>query len=336
MSEAFRNFSKIDSIVRRIGNRIIALFFSAATFLLFNSNYTSAKSVSIFEKNLKKNRFLEQILFNRSFRTMLDQMQPRFLQDINGVESLPSLTVIIPCHPKDFSLIQSVIDGLIANSLNPIQEILIITPQEHKPEVKSKVQIRFLEDDNLLDLEIVKLMKSEFSNENSGWIRQQIIKIRAVMIYVSTKYALVLDSDTVLLGPRIFATDQFQELSFAREYHEPYYSHVKRFNSSIIDTSLSFVTHYQVWNTSLVNEIWGGMNLIKWIEARDRAQTSCISEYQTYGQFMISNHPNSYRSTRWGNAEFSRKVQDNFGNVNYLDLKKRFPKNLSVSIHSYS
>jgi len=267
---------------------------------------------------------------------MLDQIQPRFLQDINRIEVLPSLTVVIPCHPKDFSLIQSVVDGLIDNSLNPIQEILIIAPRELKPEVKSKVKISFLQDDDLLNPEIVKHINSEFSSENSGWIRQQIIKIRTVLDYVSTKYALVLDSDTVLLAPRLFATEQYQELSFASEYHEPYFAHVKRFNSSIVDTSLSFVTHYQVWNRSLVNEIWGGTKVTKWIEDRDRSQSSCISEYQTYGQFMISKYPDSYRLTRWGNAEFSRKVQDDFGDVNYLDLKKRFPMSLSVSIHSYS
>ena len=323
-------------IGKKILNRIFGTFFSSISLLLFKSNYTSSKSVSIVEKFFKKNKFLEKLLINRSFRNMLDQMQPRFLQDLNEIDDFPSITVVIPCHPKDFSLIQSVVDGLIDNSLNPIQEILIITPRELKPEVKSKVKISFLQDDDLLNPEIVKNINSEFSNENSGWIRQQVIKIRTVLVYVSTKYALVLDSDTVLLAPRLFATEQYQELSFASEYHEPYFAHVKRFNSSIVDTSLSFVTHHQVWNTSLVNEIWGGIKLTQWIEARDKRQTSCVSEYQTYGQFIISNYSDNYRLTRWGNAEFSRKVQDDFGDVNYLDLKKRFPMNLSVSIHSYS
>lgn len=323
-------------LITRIRTKCFLLSFGAVSLLLRSFRLSHPLNLDSFDKFWFSSTKLRSVLANPSFKQMLDQLQPRFPFKKNSVPNLPEITVVIPAHPKDFILLQAVIDGITLNSRNPIREFLIITPTPEKPGVWAEHSITFLQDKEVLSAQVSNYFQSESSKKLDGWIKQQVLKIETVLSHVTTGHAVVLDADTVILAPRVFTSVGVQELSFATEYHEPYFSHVSRFNGELRRTGLSFVTHYQLWNKAIVRDIWADGKLIDWLMMRDEDHISCISEYQTYGQYLVSNYSACYKFTRWGNVNFSRKSQDVDGAADYVALKRRFPSALSVSVHSYS
>ncbi len=323
-------------LIDRIKSRCISILFGSISYFFRIIRLEYRLDIIWFDRlwfSSKKSKF---VLSDPAFKQLLDQLQPRFPVAETATANLPPISIVIPAHPKDFALLQSVIDGVLLNSLNPIREILIITPSIKRPVVAVDHPLIFLQDDEVLSARLKSYLGNQESQPSLGWIKQQVVKIEAVLSQVSTDYALVLDADTVILAPRVFVSMDTQELNFANEYHEPYFSHVSRFDGGIRATGLSFVTHYQLWDRRIVREIWAEHKLIDWLDARDRTQVSCISEYQTYGQFLLHYYPSRFMLTRWGNVNYSRKSQDTIGEASYLALKAKFPGSLSVSVHSYS
>jgi hypothetical protein len=317
----------------RVRRRLSIIFFKGLEFVFTLLRIKFSSPLDLYAQLWGKNKFTDMVLSDPNFKGMLDSMLHRFPENAQLLESLPRITVVIPVHQKDYEMLQLVLDGISINSLNPIEEILIITPSLDRPNVASQIPLRYLTDSEVLNS---SFLAEAVPDMGSGWIKQQVIKICAVLNHVSTIHNVILDSDTVICAPRLFATNKFQELSLSKEYHVPYMTHVARFDSALKDNGLSYVTHFQVWQKNIVRELWGESKLIHWLNLRDKSTISGISEYQTYGRYVAAYYRDSIRITRWGNFEISRMQVMKSGKMEITG--EIFSRNnvLSVSIHSYS
>ena len=317
----------------RVKRRLSISFFKILEVIFGSLGIKFTSPLELYARLWGKNRLVDILLSDPNFKEMLDSMQQRFPGSVQLGEILPRVTIVIPVHQKDFEMLQLVLDGVSDNSLNPIEEILIITPNRERPDVNSRFPIRYLTDSEALG---PAFLSEEAEEISSGWIKQQLIKICSVLNHVSTSHNVILDSDTVICAPRLFATQKYQELSFSKEYHSPYMSHVERFDPALKSNGLSYVTHYQVWQQSVVREIWGGDKLMQWLKVRDKSILIGISEYQTYGQYLITNFRNSIKVTRWGNFGISRMELKRSGVLKISSSDLKISTALSVSVHSYS
>ena len=82
-----------------------------------------------------------------------------------------------------------------------------------------------------------------------------------------------------------------------------------------------------------VREIFGqnGEGLIEWVKAADFNESSSISEYETYGEWMVKRKPNQIAYAKWNNVS----VKLNPNNTSYVELVNKYSKYDSVSNHSY-
>ena len=242
------------------------------------------------------------------------------------------LTILIPCTSKDFSILPTVINAAKMNVRNSIKEIVVITPDAGLT-LDNVGEIRVLHDD--LFLKQTNIQEYLYNlGLNSGWINQQLIKI-LFCLDSDVENVLILDADTVLTKPKYFVVDEVQILSFAYEYHAPYMNHLQGFCPEIHDFGLTFVTHHQLWQKDIVQEIWGGTRLLDWLSSFDREELSPISEYHTYGLFAYNFHAPRVIISRFGNEQFSRKILKE-KKLKIEEVIKSFPNSCSVSLHSYS
>lgn len=317
----------------RVRRRLSIIFFRGLQFVFSLLRIKFSSPLDLYAQLWGKNKLTNMVLSDPNFKGMLDSMLHRFPENAQLLENLPRITVVIPVHQKDYEMLQLVLDGISTNSLNPIEEILIISPSLERPNVSSQYPLRYLTDSEVLSH---PFLVEAATDVTSGWIKQQVIKICAVLNHVSTIHNVILDSDTVICAPRLFATNKFQELSLSKEYHVPYMKHVERFDSALKDNGLSYVTHFQVWQKNIVREIWGEDKLVQWLNLRDKSEISGISEYQTYGRYVVAHYQDSIRITRWGNFEISRMRVMKSGKLELTgDILSR-NNVLSISIHSYS
>ena len=250
-----------------------------------------------------------------------------------GKISTTCISVVIPCHPKDSALLNVVLKGLERNCLNPISEVIIISPEKLEIGQIYKFNLRFINDRKVVSLEIIELIKSKFPISQFGWVLQQILKIRTAINFSQDENSLIIDSDTVLTKPTLFVDGDLQILNITREYHRQYIKQYQNFSKSNFDLGLSYVTHYQLWQRDILEKLWGSDRLIEWLSCADQSSESSMSEYQSYGSHIIQNYPERFKFSQWGNKEISRAHTDD---LSYESLSSVFTDARSVSIHSYS
>jgi hypothetical protein len=82
-----------------------------------------------------------------------------------------------------------------------------------------------------------------------------------------------------------------------------------------------------------VREIFGPDNqgLFRWLKLGDYVEGAAISEYDTYGEWLISNKPDEIEFAKWNN--FAAKL--NPIGTSYSEVAHKYWQYHSISNHSY-
>ena len=281
----------------------------------------------------KKRNDYFKFTWSNEFREIVDYLQPN---NPLATDLTQCLSVMILCHQKDLDLLPTCIQGVINSIDDDLEEIIIVSPTPiNLDKLVQNILIRNILDAEVISDELVHEIKRKFGKDHFTWVLQQVVKIRVALL-LNVEYLLVLDSDTILTHPRKLAGESRQILSMSYEYHSPYVRHYERFKPSHKEVGLSFVTHHQIWQRDVVRRIWGGSGLDDWLALADGSHPNSVSEYHTYGTFLINEFPNRFVWARWGNRPVSKNkyfLNSNL-NIEAVDLKWGRPN--SISIHNYS
>jgi hypothetical protein len=248
-------------------------------------------------------------------------------------KALPTIDIAIPCHFKDFENLALVLNGVRASTRNPVGKIFLITPDNLSKELQSQFpDCHVLTDESILGADIADAIARLVPQERSGWITQQIIKFRVALSSAEVA-TLILDADTILLKPRIFLDAQgIQILCVSNEYHYPYKEHQRKVFGGQ-NYLLSFVTHHQLMKRETLRRIFGenGEGLLQFINLADFSEPNSVSEYDTYGEWMLAHKPNEITFAKWNNSP----VKIDLGKTSYAEIQNKFGQYHSISNHSY-
>lgn len=264
-------------------------------------------------------------------RQVLSLTQP---QDPLSLKEPAVIDIVIPCHPKDFAQLPLTLDGIRQTVKNPIHSIRLITPGDSQTELQDRFpNAEVVADETLLSDEIFIVAQNSYQTSRHSWIRQQLLKFLAVLSSEAAG-SLVVDSDTVLLSPRTWLdTTGMQCLDISFHYHLPYKTHLQEFLQRSTFPA-SFVTHYQLMQRKILQELFGfgGEGLLGWIKSGDPSELSPISEYETYGEYLLDTHYSSVKFSKWNNTSsiFDSKIYPD-----YATIKRQYKNFSSVSFHSY-
>lgn len=321
---------KAGSTQYRIAEKALSIFVNFFCFLRINRfPYIGEFSQKAFSF-LWHIPFLQPFLDFSPFRKFIDQCQVRYPL---GKFSNSWISVVIPCHPKDSALLSVVLEGLEKNCLNHISEVIIVSPENLEINLSTKLNLRFLNDSQVVSPELFEIIKTNFPTSQFGWVLQQVIKIETAIKLSQNENTLAIDSDTVITKPTLFVDGNRQILNITREYHRQYIKQYQDFSKTNFDLGLSFVTHYQLWKQDILEGLWGDDRLNEWLSCADKSSQSSMSEYQSYGSHLVEKHPQRFKFAQWGNIELSRTLVKD---LSYEAATSARPNARSISIHSYS
>ena len=82
-----------------------------------------------------------------------------------------------------------------------------------------------------------------------------------------------------------------------------------------------------------LREIFGqnGEGLLQFINLADFSEPSALSEYDTYGEWMLSHKPNEITFAKWNN--FPVKIE--LDKTSFAEIQDKFGQYHSISNHSY-
>jgi hypothetical protein len=264
-------------------------------------------------------------------RTLLSLAQPISPLKVLGA---PAIDILIPCHSKDFAKLELTIQSARACVLNPIGDVKLITNSNFVDVLKKKFpDCKVFSDEYFLSVEMIQEVINRVPLDRQGWVFQQVIKF-AACLQSDTEGCLVLDADTILIQPRVWLDSSgVQILSISEEYHTPYVRHyMSTFGQGVCPWS--FVTHHQLMQRNVLRSMFDGLSdgLLSWLATADFDDVSAISEYHSYGQWIVSNRKELVSFAKWNNG--SQKF-DSISKSSYGAISENFSKYCSVSAHSY-
>jgi FkbM family methyltransferase len=306
-----RSWNSLIEVFRRSNSRTLGL--------------TSRKLAFLFAK-IRRNRTLPHRV-----RTLLSLAQPIAPLKVLGA---PVIDVVIPCHSKDFATLELTIESARTCVLNPIGDVKLITNSNMVDVLSKKFpDCLVFSDEYFLSPEMLQKVSNQVLQDRQGWVFQQLIKF-AACLQSDKEACLVLDADTILIQPRVWLDSAgVQILSISEEYHTPYVRHYSStFGRGVCPWS--FVTHHQLMQRDVLRSMFDGLSdgLLSWLNTADFNELSAISEYHSYGQWIVSNRKELVRFVKWNNV--IRRF-DSISELSYGEVSENFSKYCSVSAHSY-
>ena len=265
----------------------------------------------------------------------------------SDAHSNTKIDILIPVVEKDLDILPFVIDGARENLKHPIGRIIIVAPESDKiKSVCSAKACEFISEDTVLPISKKYLTYVVDGVDRSGWLFQQLIKLAGDSI-CSQEHYLALDADTVLIHPQVFKINGKIVLLHSDEHHQPYFDLYRKLFGVETKTALSFVSHQMLFRKALVREFKRCLEEhhgINWIEAllknMDDSQTSGMSEYELYGQWLLANHPDKITREYWFNVSVNTSGSTLAQHQMYKMLPQLKAKlnNFcrSISFHSYN
>lgn len=275
--------------------------------------------------------------FSVHFFTRLIKRPFRFLYKKINIEpplmKLP-VDVVIPLVPKDITIAQLCVESLKKFSLNPINNIYIVSPYSSQIDFfcKKNGLVLIIEDD-LLPISKQKIQEKVKNKAKIGWFIQQFIKLNSPNIVGLLEKYLVFDADTILMQHQFFYTEKITVLKFSDEFHFLY-----RLTNYLILNKVnyfphSFIAHHMLFDKkciiALQNEICK-LHTQPWYEVI--LNKACrgqyfFSEYELYAQFALTHFPNKYQTQYWFNK--NSKIDK------YSKVLSKSDFYQSVSFHNY-
>lgn len=305
-------------------------------------------------KLLEKENFMKPINpFAYREREFLESCLPI---DFNP-ESTRRVTACVVSSIQEIELLPLSTEAILISQEKSIDESFVIAPREQIKLIKNVIPSEFtvIADEELIDSDLKLFIDRNFPKERRGWIKQQILKILSTK-KLGSGGTLLVDADTILLRSQNWLSNEnVQNLQLSVEYHIPYQEHYEKFMLSSADgknlqmarTRTSFVTHHQLMQTAILDEMFGHDDeafrngLLKWLTCIDFTRSySPACEWHTYGTFLATNFPSRIQLTQWRNLGMSRFSESPKRKLRILemsvpDLIEEFAGWNSLSLHHY-
>lgn len=259
----------------------------------------------------------------------------------------PAVQLLVVAAEKDFETLPLCLAGAMANSGNPISQVVVITTATGLAECSRIASdaakgfaVTVLNEDDQLSAGMRGRLRARFGLRY-GWILQQLLTTNFVA-QSAAPGVLVVDADTVLLHPRcLLATGGRQVLTPTPVVHHPYYRFLHSIGMCAVEPAGTFVAHFMLMQPRIMRAALAGANCADTealaelvISGADVNENSSVCvEYELYAQYLLAQHPALVSLAKWGNTSVSLDGLQQ--PVSMQSLSAQFNGWGSVSMHSY-
>lgn len=247
-------------------------------------------------------------------------------------EQNEKIDVLIPAVEKDLAVLPNVIDGIRKHVQHPIGDIYIVAPDSEKIKtVCQEKQCTYIDENTILPVNKRRIF-------GAGWMLQQLLKLSCDTI-CSNNHFLVADADTILIAPHTFM-HQNKTVFYCQDFYwdcKSIFEHFQRLTQLKPVAPRSLITHYMFINRKELNELKQLIESIHgkpWYQAIldviDKRTQVPFSEFETYGNYMLIQHPDDIILTRAKNLD---KSFSDFHDFHTFDLHELGKVYNSISFH---
>ena len=215
---------------------------------------------------------------------------------------MPPIDIVVPSHAKDLRTLPLAVQAAL-RYLQPAAQLYVVS---REPFASLDDRVHWVPEPDGGSFPSVEDVRERLASRGVGtargaWIYQQLLKLGASEYIdgLSPTY-LALDSDVIFLRPVSFETESGIRFLFApaREEHGPYRASYARLLGTPPTTTTSLVAHHMLYDRELLSELRseiarraGRAWHEAYVDATDPAEPSSVSEFNTYGWWVLERHP---------------------------------------------
>lgn len=247
------------------------------------------------------------------------------------------IDIIMPTMSFDIELLNEVIKSFkkLNHEINKVYRIASTEPEII--DFCNKNGIIFVDERELMGYGKEVIDYSFGADNRSGWIYQGLLKLSGDKVAEMDNYFIV-DVDTIITSP--FSLVENDKFIFYQneEWHDFYFKTFRKLFGYKNKNKLSFTSHMMIFNKKLLGEMKDEIEKkynMAWdkvyISMVDKSDQSCISDYDTYANWVLCNHPEKMIEKPLYNKAMNRKF---LGEVlrNIDGYSKKYK---TISFHHY-
>jgi len=254
-----------------------------------------------------------------------------------GVTAAP-LELFLRIGPRDLDVAPLALASLRHHLANPLSRVVVSTPRASVADVRERLPgAEIGADEDLVDTAIEAALVAAAPPDRLGWVRQQFLSL----IHVSTRArapCLIWDADTIMLRRQLLLRDRAARLAISQEHHQPYFTLVRSLLPDLpLPMYTSTVAHHLVVDPNLLGELLAeierGPGGGPWWRALtshlDRTNPSPMADYELYGQWIRTRHPDRVDLVAFRNTAMARTAYS-VETARWLERQQRLD---TVSLH---
>jgi hypothetical protein len=253
-------------------------------------------------------------------------------------KSFLQIDIFIICADKDINNLKNCLKSIKYNIIHPISKIFIIgSNNSNLKKIAKNFNCVHINEHKLLEKSKLKIKYFYRGTDRSGWLYQQLLKIKACISLGFSEHKLVVDADTVFSRKQKFDKNDKLILNICENYHYPYFFSIKRLFGFKNKLQISFVTHHMLINKNYLIEMINFLEKkynVDWIAAIlnniSYNTQSNFSEYESYGHFLLWKYADKILLEYWFNKTMHKKDLPKFKNIFNTFFYK------SLSFHSWT
>ena len=222
--------------------------------------------------------------------------------------SAAEIDVVIPCHPKDFSILPLCVRGIRENGKD-IRRIIVVTKDVRNKEVIKMARKYGAElfNESLYPFNLIQVGEEVGCKSNRGWFFQQLLKIYAFQVIPGlADHLLLLDADTVFLNKTGFIDESGKTLFCpSRQHHDPYFIHAQKLVPGFKENcyGLSGICNFMIIRRDVIKELLSDVELYHqkpfWKAFLHEVEPAWrhwvgASEFEIYFNYFLDHHPDEY------------------------------------------
>jgi len=214
------------------------------------------------------------------------------------------MDVVLVSARHHLHILRSAIHGL--RRFAPVRNVCVITDHANFPQYRRFLasEVDLLDEDQMIPsmtLESLRSLVLPGFPKMAGWYYQQLLKFAFAIRPETTEHCLIWDADTVLLRPMPFLDNDGRAIfTVADEYHPPYFHNYRRLLELEPEREFSFISQHIVINKRVLSEMLericshvSGTEPWAWkiMRTLEGTNANLFSEYETYGHYVKTQHP---------------------------------------------
>lgn len=247
--------------------------------------------------------------------------------------------LVLPTIAKDFDTLQTVIESARKHVQHTIGTIYIVTrPNQLMAEFCHSHGYVLVDESTVLGYGKEAIHYFVEGVDRRGWLFQQLLKLAGDQI-AKTENFISIDSDTILIRPHSFMENGKFIFRQNEEWHAPYFAAFEKMFGYPVRTWFSYTSHMMMFDKEMLHKMkmelearhkksWDKV----YIGTANPKEISCVSDYDTYANWVQCNYPYRVKNTILYNKTLLRAEL-----VPLTELENRHNKQFhSVSFHSYA